>query len=127
MLTGALGVRTVHQRDAKAQLVVKTSEAASDESAAESGDESDWLDAAAAGAAAAAGDESGARLGEAQQSAAQRARRAEMEGLSGESEVLPVPRFINAEGEYDRITFTWPVRSESAGVTHLKPWVSLIG
>ncbi len=55
---GVLGVRTVHQTDAKAQLVVKTNEATSDVSAAESGDESDWLDAAAAGAAA--GDDSGA-------------------------------------------------------------------
>ncbi len=39
-----------------------------------------------------------AKSGEAQQSAAQSARRVELEGLSGESEVLPVPRFINAEG-----------------------------
>ena len=37
--------------------------------------------------------------GEAQQSAAQSARRVELEGLSGDSEVLTVPRFINAEGE----------------------------
>lgn len=49
----------MHQKDAKAQLVVKTNEAASDESAAESGDESDWLDAAAAGAAV--GNDPGAR------------------------------------------------------------------
>ncbi|BDA46600.1 Tetratricopeptide repeat protein 27 [Coccomyxa sp. Obi] len=94
-VTGALGVRTVHQRDAKAQLVVKTYEAPSDESAAESGDESDWLDAAAAGAAA--GGESGAS--DAQHSAAQSARKMELEGISGDSEVLPVPRFINAEGD----------------------------
>ena len=58
VFAGVLGVRTVHQTDAKAQLFVKTNEATSDVSAAESGDESDWLDAAAAGAAA--GDDSGA-------------------------------------------------------------------
>ncbi len=34
-----------------------------------------------------------------QQSAAQSARKMELEGISGDSEVLPVPRFLNAEGE----------------------------
>ena len=51
-LTGALGVRTRHQQDAKAQLVIQTGRGA--EAAAsgeESGDECEWLDALAGEAA----------------------------------------------------------------------------
>ncbi len=98
-----MGVRTVHQKDARAQLVVKatyssvtTDDSAPDDSAADSGDEAEWLDAAAAGSLVSG--EGGANSGKAQRSAQQNVRSVEMQGLSSDSDVLPVPRFVNAEG-----------------------------
>lgn len=85
-LVGALGVRTVHQKDAKAQLVVQTSHSEAAGSAGDSGDEAEWLDAAADGSAAAGAADAPA---EAERSA----RSVELQGLSADSDVLPVPRF----------------------------------
>ena len=89
-------MRTVHQKDARAQLVVKATYSSPNESSADSGDESEWLDAAATGSVA--GDESAATSGDSKRSAQQSVRSMEMQGLSSDSDVLPVPRFVNAEG-----------------------------
>jgi hypothetical protein len=136
---GAMGVRTVHQKEAKAQLVVRTSQATrlSADEASESGDEADWLDDAAAGrpqAGAQSGNGSGIAPGDNTRSgnasgmaaagewdrgrpggggggggkhrehsardAQPSARSVDLQGLSGDSDVLPVPRFVNAEGRW---------------------------
>ena len=94
-------MRTVHQVDAKAQLLVRMGASLSSsslpEAAEDSGDEAEWLDAAAAGqlpggaAASGGGADAPAR-------ARLAARTAELQGLSGDSDVLAVPRFVDAEG-----------------------------
>ena len=108
---GALGVRTVHQVDAKAQLLVRSLPAAGGSSsnedvAEESGDEAEWLDAAASG-----------QITEEDSAAAQPSgRSAELQGLSGESDVLPVPRFVAAEGAFHDTpeTTAWVARTAYA-------------
>ena len=103
---GALGVRTVHQVDAKAQLLVRAllkqanSSAASEKCAASddegSGDEAGWLDAAASRQLPGACHEA------AQGSGWLSARAAELQGLTGDSDVLPAPRFTSAPGGTDQ-------------------------
>lgn len=56
-----------------------------------SGDEAEWLDACAGGQP----DEAQAASSQPSQSSM---RSKELEGLSGDSDVLPVPKFVNAEG-----------------------------
>lgn len=96
-------MRTVHQVDAKAQLLVRAlpnqanGSAAAERHAAAgddkgSGDEAGWLDAAASGQLP------GARQEAAQGSGQPSARAAEMQGLTGDSDVLPAPRFVGAAG-----------------------------
>ena len=100
---GALGVRTVHQVDAKAQLLVRAlpkqanSLAAAQQKCAASddegsGDEAGWLDAAASRQL------SGRMRHEAAQAerVAEQLRAAtELQGLTGDSDVLPAPRFTS--------------------------------
>lgn len=138
----------MHQVEAKAQLVVRTGQATlSHDNTCDSGDEAEWLDAAAAGKPdlppARTGDQ-GLRIseingrvitsyypgeeqtGDYSSSSSQQegenasrtgkerhqqsvpcvqtvggpsTRSVELQGLTGDSDVLPVPRFINAEGE----------------------------
>ena len=60
-------------------------------SAARSCDEAEWLDACARGQS----DQAQAGSSQPSQSSM---RSKELEGLSGDSDVLPVPKFVNAEG-----------------------------
>ncbi|CAL5228170.1 g11251 [Coccomyxa viridis] len=94
-VTGALGVRTVHQTDARAQLVVRTARQGDLSSTDDSGDEAEWLDACAGGQP----DEAQAASSQPSQSSM---RSKELEGLSGDSDVLPVPKFVNAEGHEEQ-------------------------
>ena len=57
-----------------------------------SGDEAEWLDTAAQGVP----DQAGARTSHANGSSV---RAKELEGLSGDSDVLPVPKLETADGE----------------------------
>ncbi len=66
-------------------------------SAARSGDEAEWLDACARGQP----DEAQAGSGQPSQSSM---RSKELEGLSSDSDVLPVPKFVNAEGASQSVT-----------------------
>ena len=61
-----------------------------------SGDEADWLESAAKGQPS----EAAARIGEGSSGHVSQssARAKEMEGLTGESDVLLVPKFVDAEG-----------------------------
>ncbi len=83
----------MHQVDAKAQLLVRSLPAAGSSSsggaAEESGDEAEWLDAAASGQLT---------TEEGSTTAQPNGRAVELQGLSGDSDVLPVPRFVAAEG-----------------------------
>ena len=102
---GALGMRTVHQVDAKAQLLVRMlpkqtgglaaaeQRAAADDNNEGSGDEAGWLDAAASGQLSGARQEASAQAG-----GRPSARAADLQGMTGDSDVLPAPRFVGASG-----------------------------
>lgn len=93
MHAGALGMRTEHQQDAKAQLVVRTARAPNLNPETHVGENG------AAAACGAGGGEVGSASGdeaEALDAAAAGAPRGELADLSGASDVLPTPRVLDA-------------------------------
>ena len=90
---GVLGVRTEHQQDAKAQLVVRTARAPTLSPTPQAGENGA---AAANGAGAGEGGSTSGDEAEALDAAAAGGPRGELADLSGASDVLPTPRLLDA-------------------------------
>ena len=82
-----------------------------------SGDEAEWLDACARGQP----DQAQAGPSQSSQSSM---RSKELEGLSADSDILPVPVFVNAEGGSLSVTSAWLWMPSQPASLELLPYMS---